>query len=457
MGGLVILPNIPESVWWSRAWLKQVRAEAHRRMVGADAVLWCVLAIVAGGMPYHVKIDTGVRSPLPPSLFAALAGYSGTGKSSAWRLARALVPGGPDPLPISTGEGLLESCISKVPRFIEEPQAPDKDGNPRDPKLRKVWERRQTGHNVVAMVDEGAAMFRHMDRSGNIIAETLRSMWSGAEAGQANADADRRRVLAAGSYNVGLVIGVQPSIAGRLLADVGTGFAQRFVWVAAADQAIPPLNPWGAVRAPTLPLPWSPPLLPDAPATAAGFLGGEIPEPEPVTMSVDPGVVAELATEQLARARGETTDEDEQDSQRAALRLKVAGVLTWMDTRLAITGDDWALAGALLDTSDAVRDALTDHAAELVAAQREAVGIERAEIDAARTSAEVRREQTRDRVIELLVGAPDGLTHNEVKKVLSKAHRPHLDPVIAAEEERGLIVVDRVRSGGRRYRLVSAR
>lgn len=451
------LPNIPDEFWHQRAALKTIRHEAHRRGAGADAVLSSVLVLVAGNMPHRVTIDTGVAVSLRPSLYTVLAGASGTGKSTGWGVARAMLPDLPDPVPLSTGEGLVEAYYGRVP--VEEPQPPvraDDDKPRKPPKI--VYERRQVRHNAVALIDEGEALFRQLERPGNIVGATLRSMWSGAVAGQQNADPERTRTLAAGSYNLGLAVGLQPDISARLLADTGTGMAQRFMWTAATDVHLSDDVPGFLRAAPISPLVWVPPALPGEPVDRiAAFMAQEAPPTEPVRMTLDQGISDRLFAEQVARSRGDVVV-DERDSQRTAMLSKIAAVLTWLDGRLRIGVADWQLAEVLMSTSDQVRDALLEHAEEVTARERTERGIERAQVDLAKTQAETQRAKTRDRVLELLVDGlkhgGDGVARRDLTSSIGTARRPFLAEVLAEMAAKGEVREERAHSGGSRYTLV---
>jgi hypothetical protein len=455
----VILPNIPPRVYDARPILKSIREEAHRRLAGADAVLWSVLVQVAAHIPARVSIDTGIGAPIRPTLYAAMTETSGGGKSIAWQVSRKLVPDLPEPSSLSTGEGAIEAFYGKV--LTEQVQLPDKNGEPRPAKL--VWMRQRVRDNVMFYLDEGEVFFRQLDRPGNVVAPILRSLWSGGTVGQANASEETRRSLDAGTYSAGLIVGLQPDISGRLLADTSTGTAQRFVWVAARDRYLVDDAPVWTTALPIAPLQWTPPTLPGTPSPLKAFMDqpspGQAWKPPPelpgVSVMLDPTIVAGLRAHQVALRRGDV-EPDEHDTQRPAMHVKVAAVLAWLDGRLRVTVEDWAIAAELLATSDAVRSGLLEHAAEVVAADREARGVERAEVDQARDQADVRRREAQQKIIELLTDADDaGMTHGEINQKFSRALRPHLGAVIAAEQERGTIIVERAHSGGRRYTLVS--
>jgi hypothetical protein len=171
------LPNIPAEVFAARPLLKAVQAAAHDRCVVADSTLWTFFVIAAAFVPARVSVETGVGTPVRPTLFAVLAGDSGTGKTASVGTARALVPhipmprltrvmGAsevhsvvPEPLPLSTGQGLVEAYYDRV--AVEQAQPAGKP-----PKV--VMVRRRVRSNAWFYLDEGEALFKEMEKPGSV-------------------------------------------------------------------------------------------------------------------------------------------------------------------------------------------------------------------------------------------------------------------------------------------------
>ena len=453
----MLLPVIPDEVWNARPVLKDVRDLAHRRAGGADAVLWSVLAAVAAFIPARVSIDTGVGTPVRPNLFVVLAGGSGVGKSSSWGVARMLVPDSPEPLPLSTGEGLVESYYGRV--LMEQPQPAKPDGEPRPPKLVPV--RTRVRSNALFWLDEGETLFRQLERPANTVGAVLRAFWSGGTVGQANADQDTRRILDAGSYTGSVIIALQPDISGRLLADTATGTAQRFVWASVLDPGlIGGERPRVPVTPQSLRLAWTPPTLPGAavPSVEAylaqpspGKAWTPPPPLPPVVMQVEDAIADGIWRHQVALRRGEI-EPDEHDTQRTAQQVKVAAVLGWRDGRLHITAEDWQLGEALLVASNRVRDALIDHAEVVVQRDRAARGIERAQVHRAEAHAELVRETCAARIVHLLADR-GSVAHAELRRSISAPQRPFVAELLEQLATKGAVVVEQAPGGGRRYRL----
>jgi histone H3/H4 len=95
----------------------------------------------------------------------------------------------------------------------------------------------------------------------------------------------------------------------------------------------------------------------------------------PCEIEVDRRVGDEIRRANVAVARGDATVA-ELDSHRNLNRLKIAALLGLLDNRVTVTAEDWSLAGLAVDTSDAVRATITEHAAR-AASQKERSRIEK--------------------------------------------------------------------------------
>ena len=435
---MIRLPNIPDDVWAARPLLKAIREFAHLRVAAADAVLWCALISEASAIPASVSYDSGIGVPARPTLFGALVGPSGVGKSISHGVAREMCRHAPEPLPLSTGEGVVETYWGKVQREQPQPEG----------KTKLITVRERVRSNALFWLDEGEALFRQIERPGNVVAPTLRAYWSGGTVGQQNASDESRRVLEAGTYTGGLIVGLQPDISGQLLADTATGTAQRFIWVAATDRHIP--DTVASSLPPVVPS-WTRPTLPGQPTGLLQQAMGQHQPTEPVLMPLTGSVASDLRQHQVALRRGDVVP-DEHDTQRSAMQLKISGVLAWLDGRLAIEAEDWELAGALLGTSDEVRDQLLEHADEVRARQWTQQGVARSQVQSAAARADVLRERCRDRIAVLLAERGE-LTHRELTHRTTAAQRPFLAEALGVlVDEKAITATDTV-NGGRSYRV----
>ncbi len=334
---------LPEEFWASRSILRHIRQAAHSRTRSADVVLHAVLARVAGTVNHTVKLPALVGSRAPLCYFAAVVGPPGTGKSSGYAIAAELLPvpvgtDMADGLPIGSGEGLVEALFDVVR---------EKDpitGTPVSVKRQKLF-------NAMVYVDEGDALAALGSRNGSTTFSTLRSIWSGEVIGQANASADRKRKVPAGQYTYGLVVGLQPTLAGPLLKDAAAGTPQRFGWAWATDPTIPDERPeWPGEL--DVVLPSAVELARLRPVRSkSGFTAHEMPVANSVT--------DEIRKRGLATARGDLVL-DLHDAHLPLLQLKVAGLLAILDGRLDVKQEDWGLADTITTVSGAVRRHVED-------------------------------------------------------------------------------------------------
>lgn len=325
--------NLPDDFWQARPALTHISQAAHSRIISRDAVLASVLARVAVTIPPWVTIPPIVGAPATFDYFAAAISRSGTGKSTSERLADELWPtlqANTAKKPLGSGEGLIEAYFGDV-------KVEGDDG-------KKRTEKQQILDGILFHLDEGQALNEVASRSGSTLFQTMRSAWSGAELGQTNASKERTRQLKAGQYRCVLVAGFQWSTAVPLIQDDAGGTPQRFLWLAGEDPSIP--------------------------ATAA-----ERPEwPGPLTrrnntwtrghISIDQAITDQVVQNHIDRSRGITVDTDPLDAHRNLLRIKTAMLLSVLDDRRDINGDDWTLAGQILDTSATVRRRIISLAAQ---------------------------------------------------------------------------------------------
>ena len=241
-------PTLPDAVWNARC-----RPQPPPRHGTCPALLGRHGSTRHSRSSY--RADSAHRRGLPPlvggpgslNYFAAVIGRAGAGKSAGAATARDGLPLADrglevaDDRPLGSGEGLAELYMGA--RTEDDPAT----GKPTKVRAQVRW-------NTYLYIDEGEALLDQTDRKGATISETLRRGWSGQTLGQSNASQDRTRIIPAGQYRLGMVIGFQPEKAGRLLADDVGGTPQRFVFASAIDTAIPDdPPPWPG------PIEWHPP------------------------------------------------------------------------------------------------------------------------------------------------------------------------------------------------------
>lgn len=261
--------------------------------------------------------------PKPLNLFVNLMGPSGSGKSSANEIASVMLPLDPsrviDQMPIGSGEGLIDNLFD----YRNEPD-PDNSRKSREVKY-------QSRFNAYIYVDEGGKMIALGERSGTTLLATLRSAYTGAVLGEANAAKETRRRLEAGTYAFGLTMGLQDEVAGPIIERTTDGTAQRFLWLGADGDPAYQRTERGAI--PELVDPFG--FLDDTIGYRAAY--------EFYVMPLHPDIEREIDLAGDTRMLRKVTAEEVQSHQ-FLMRLKVAGCLAILDQRADINPEDWQLA-----------------------------------------------------------------------------------------------------------------
>lgn len=406
---------LPEEFWAARPVLGHIRTAAHSRIRSADLVLHGVLARLSAYTAHSYELPPLAGAVGSLNYFTIAVGPSGAGKSSGSSIADELLerPSHVEDKPLGSGEGLAENYMGNV---TEEDEAG---------KKRTV--RRQVLHNVFVYGDEGAALTEMMQRKGATLPEALRRAWTGGALGQSNATTERTRVIPAGNYRLGLLIGFQPEIAAQLMADAIAGTPQRFTFSWAGDPNIPEPNAipdWPGEL--VIPRPAAGDLTAHT-VTRGGF--------RRVQLSVAEEIRTEVVADAVQRARGEAVGAA-LDSHEPLHLLKLSGLLALLEGRLHIRTADWELARIMWATSCAVR-AGVEHA---VAAERERQDTARIDFHARREgAAEAARSGAQDRVLRIAMQVArwvhenpvdDGYTAAQLGRRIAGRERHLLDPVI---------------------------
>jgi hypothetical protein len=344
--------TLPEEFWAARPVLRHIRQAAYARAVSGDVLFYSLLVRLASLWPHTVQLHTGISTGASANLYAAVVGPSGAGKSSGVGVARDLLPvphwldgdAYAEDWPLGTGEGIAESYMGSKRVPVDDKSTDVKTGLP---KMHAV--RTQVRHNALLHADEGEVLTRMLERAGATIGETLRRGWTGGTIGQSNGRAETTRIVKAGRYSLGLVIGFQAETAQPLLNDVAAGTPQRFLWCWALDASTPnqpPEHP-GPLTAV-----WR------APAPNPGWIVGDpFSDVDQTSVAFADEIRAELGREHRARLRGEEGAQlADLDAHRPLMLVKVAALLAQLDGRRQVDAADWKLARVVWDTSCAVRD-----------------------------------------------------------------------------------------------------
>lgn len=426
------LPVLPSAFWEARGSLKHVREAALAEMCSPDAVLMTTLTRIASSVDPGVKVDVGLR-PASLNLVVCPTGPSSAGKGLAIGAASALLPppvgaDWPDGVGLGSGEGIAEAFMGTV--TVETDQVYRSGDRKGQPKTKDV--RAQVHHNALFVLDEGQTLAKMGERAGTTVVQALRSLWSGATLGQSNARAETTRHVPAGSYAAGVVLAFQPDTASAVLTDTD-GLAQRALWVSATH---PDITADDAPHPGPLPidLPTVDPMAGD---------GGER------VLRFSPAVRTAYREHRAAVARGDVS-EGPLDGHLPLLRAKVGALLALLDGRRDVTDEDWELAGTVVDTSVAVRDALmarqVEAKTEAATAARQAAAAPL--VLAALKTAELTEQRERKRIDTMartlakrVRDADEPLTHSVARRSIKSTFRHMYDDVRDHAEEQGWIVV----------------
>jgi hypothetical protein len=429
--------TLPDSFWSARPVLAHIRQAAHARGRAADLVLGATLARLSAMVHPGLRIDTGLGTA-SLNLYVAAIGRSGIGKSTGNAAGREVmqtpgyltVPAANtknkfrDGLPVGTGEGLIEAYMDWV---LEDTGEKTKKG---ETKYKRV--RQQVRQHVFVFVDEGQNLVVQIDRTGSSLGPVLRSMWSGELAGMANAREETTRILEAGSYALGLVIGFQRKTAGPLLDDAAAGTPQRFLWFSATDPSLPDIAPE----------------YPGQIHVRAVDHNTAHDLPHTGLISFAPEIKAELWETNRARVRGEDEGEDldnDLDSHVSLLRCKVAGLLALLDDRREVNAEDWQLAGQLHEVSRAVRQDLVqfhhDEQAKEQQARADAYVSQELRAQVARGQADATVERVAAQLARKI--HDKGTTnHGDARKILASRDRPLFSEALDLAKARGWLETD---------------
>ncbi|UXY28578.1 hypothetical protein [Streptomyces sp. HUAS TT20] len=417
--------QLPLEFWDSRESLKSVRRLAHSKLLPADTTLGAIMARVSGAIPHTFTAESPMgRASL--NLPVAMVGGPSAGKSQSARAAREafLTPDRlqeRDALPIGSGEGLTEIFMGSV----EEPtgEVHQKGPHKGDPVMVAI--RKQIHHNAFVYVDEGKSIGDIEERGGSTLGETIRRAAMGEALGQTNATQERKRYVAPMSYAMGVLVGLQPSIATTLLKDAGTGTPQRFLWLWARDVTISDemVRHPGAIAIPGL----------DASHDDAG----------PVSFRVPDAVAAEMRQKRLRAVRTGGIDDDELNGHEPVMKMKFAALLAVIDGRFHMTMDDWHLAGMLWATSCAVRDDLVSLAEREAAAARRAAADAEIELatrkDDALDAAAMKREARLRKVLDHLASTGGRMSRTDLVQRFHSRYRGELPSVIERGVAKGVL------------------
>jgi hypothetical protein len=317
-----IPPQLPGDFYSEHPVLDHIRRAAYAQQLNPpapDAVLGVCLARVAALVPLATTLP-GVGGTV--NFIVGLVGLSGAGKSTAQRLARYLIPNlgekTRDSVPVGSGEGMVEAYL-------------------RTATVDGVKTKVQQFDAAYYYVDEAEAFINRARSDGSTTLATLRTLWSGADAGALNAQTETTRHVEDSSYRFSAVFGFQPTYAMQLIRDDKAGTPQRFLFVSANDRGMP-----------------------DIPGANPGPLN--VMPPPPGEIFVDREIIRHVSERRRKVQRGELVLTP-LDAHRDFVRLRTAYLLAVLcGDHSGITPKWWNLAGRMLDTSHEIIAALYDDA-----------------------------------------------------------------------------------------------
>lgn len=395
-----------EQFWESREWLGRLRQFSRARIVAPWGTLAVTLARVAATIGPEIVLPPLVGHDSGLNLFVALEGHSGGGKGGVDGCSRDAfrIEDEPATLPIGSGEGLSAAYVRMVP-------AAGAGDN------RRAAHHEPYNYRAIFTAPEIATIGALKMRGGSTLMESLRRAWSGEVLGYFNRDPEKRLVVAAGTYRLCLITGVQPDAAGVLLSkeEVRVGTPQRFLWASTVDVDAPEEDV-------VCPEPWYWQLPPFENVEWGG-----------VTVRRMHFGLCDSATEAIKnsarqRVRRGTGD---LDGHWLLCRERVAAVFAVIDGRWDINEDDWSLSGAVMDHSGRVRNELSKGLAGLAARENEAAGFARGKqesiVKAVVAASQVKR--VAEKIAKKLEGT-DWLTRTELNGKLSSPDRSYVTDAI---------------------------
>jgi hypothetical protein len=321
------------------------------------AVLVAMLARLASETSPNVVLPPVTGGPAGLSMLVALVGPSGKGKGTTWTLAQELLDDWPlHSLEVhpKSGEGLVQALGEQRRRNAAEAAAVAAVGGIAEAEDDPIRFRRRWS-NLHSWVDEVGDLAAAAGRAASTLMPNLRSMVSGAALGSDLADTTRSRSVLAGTYRIGIGIGVTPRSGDIIYGpQASEGTVQRLVTVRCGLHPgtwRPATLPRTGVRLAPLPAPPS--------AWARQYFGGltieqmEDPRWRPGRWLTLPEAVRTWIEEEEDRRAlaDDDLDADAVDGHAVLTREKVAVLLDLLHTHDPMTPQAWEWSEVVMRSS----------------------------------------------------------------------------------------------------------
>lgn len=316
------MQELRDTFWNRRPELSKIEEAATAVGRSPWGVLGVVMSRVVCGIPPHLVLPpiTGEYGSL--NLMVALTGRPGSGKSTSIGLGKRLSPNDIERCMPASGEAIQAKYTTR-----------DKEGHPIF-HCESAW----------MCEPEVQSLIARLGQQGSTLLGALLKAVVAEEQGRDKGQRSDGGALAAHRYRMGIVLGVQPKHMGQLIQLQGEGFPQRALWLPVRD---PGKTSRRSLRPdPIKPTKFKSRIVKDP----LGDPTKDVPEDDFEVIGLPDSVVRELI---------DFDDDDstpELDTHMMFLRLKVAGILMWMNGRSKkITDEDWELAGVVMYVSRTTR------------------------------------------------------------------------------------------------------
>lgn len=381
--GLAEAARATQFEWFSATdMLTQIKDFAHSLMINPWAAMLGVLIRYSADIPPTVVLpglNGGSRGSL--NLYGVFAGKSGAGKSDLLKaIDEWFLPRPPfradDPVvhfSIGTGEGISA-------RFV---QMRKPEGSPANAAMVPT----QVAYQALMEIDEIGMLDRLAERGGQVIVETLKTMWTGGGVAPGLADSTRLRPLDPHSYRLCVYMGAQPGLGKVLFSKESKlgGFTQRWLFATLRD---PMLKADDVIPEPPAPLTRMPhPRMPFPSGPVFGGPGIGMPGRNTWTLGIDQRITDILLSETLRRRTG---DEHALDGHILFTKLRVAAVLAIMHGHDEVDLFWFELAEGIMAHSEHTREALIRAIGDEAKAERVAKAMDDGEMEMLREVPKVR-------------------------------------------------------------------